>query len=491
MTDTDRTANGQFTRGNKAAAIAKAKTAPGHNGVMSYYGIVDSGERSPELVGAQKWVTYANSFSFPPVAIAALLRYALSSGAKWSLVENPSGSKEAIRGAEIVEQGLLNARLASDDTWAEVAAKANMSYFNGSSIHAAALARRKDGMVVFSDIAHRPMHTIQRWLSPNGTAPYTDVEQQIPDGSTRKLPLTECLYVVEKMLSDDPFGVGVLRLVAQRIKRAGDYEAIEGSELFSSLGGLPIVRVPLEEMMEELKDLPEAERNAEIVKRCLAIETAAKNRIKTPEKQMYVKLDSKTYEGVDSNKITTVPKWAIEIVKGQLQGLTESRKIITDLHMDVARILHVAFVYIGGGDTKGTFGAHDSMFDAFLRQLDTNNNRTAIRATNQLVRRQIAANGLDPDAAAPMLRVEKLTRESMTETLEALGLLNAAAPHPKDPLRNIVREHYQLPPEPEEVLDDMRAPRTKVDPNGNAAGEDDEDDLEDLEDETDDKESIK
>jgi hypothetical protein len=362
-----------------------------------------------------------------------------------------------------------------------------MSYFNGSSIHAAALARRKDGMVVYSDIAHRPMHTIQRWISPNNVAPYVEVEQHIPDGTTKRIPLNEALYVVEKMLSDDPFGVGVLRLVVERIRRANAYEAIEGSEVFSSLGGLPVVRVPIEEMMKELDGLEEAERNAEIVKRCTAIENAVKNRIKTPEKQQYLKLDSKTYEGPDANKITNIPKWAVEIVKGQLQGLTETRKIVTDLHMDVARIMHVAFVYIGGGDTKGTFGAHDSMFDAFLRQLDTNNNRTAVRATNQLARRQVAANGLDPDVACPTLRVEKLTRESMLEALQALGLLNAAAPHAKDPLRNKVREHYQFPPEPEGVLDDMRAPRTKA----KSPAKDDVANLDDLENEMDNKEQVK
>jgi hypothetical protein len=458
---TDRTAKGRFAPGNNAA-VRKAKTAPGSNGVRSYGGVITGGETSRELAGAQKWVTYANAFAFPPVAISLLIRWALSSGAKWSLVENPSGSRDAVRGMEIVEQGLLNATLVSGDTWSEIAAKSMMSYYNGSSLHAAALGRRKDGMVVYTDIAHRPMHTIDRWLSPTNTAPFLGVEQRIPDGGTAKIPLDECLYVVERMLSDDPFGVGVLRLIVERLRRIGKYEALEGSEFFGSLGGLPITRVPLEEMYAELKDRTPMHRDAEITRRTQSITDAVKDRIKTPEKQQYLELDSKTYEGTDSNKITSVKKWDVEILKAQLQGAAEIRRVITDHHIDVARVLHVAFVYIGGGDTKGTHGAHSSMFDAFLRQLQTGLNRTGVRGTHQFARRLVAANGLDPGVACPSVVPEKLTAATMLEALEALGLMDKAALHPKDPVRNIVRAHYDFPDEPEAILDEMRAPRTKV-----------------------------
>ena len=77
----DRQSNGKFAAGN---GVRKAKTAPGSNGVRSSGGIIQTGERSTDLTGMRKWVTYANAFSFPPVAIAALLRYALASGVNTS-----------------------------------------------------------------------------------------------------------------------------------------------------------------------------------------------------------------------------------------------------------------------------------------------------------------------------------------------------------------------------------------------------------------------
>jgi hypothetical protein len=451
--------NGRFGPGNQAA-VRKAKQAPGHNGIRSYAGYISSGETSRDLIGAQKWVTFANAFSFPPVAIAALLRWALSSGAKWSVVENPSGSADAVKGAEVVEQGLLNARLLTGETWAEVAAKDGMRYFNGASIHAAALSRRKDGMVVFTDIDHRPLNTIEQWLRPQPTSPFASVVQQV-DGVRYPIDLSECLYTREGMMSSDPFGVGVLRLVVERIRRAGLYETLEGSEIFSSLGGLPIVYVPIEEIYESIGGGSSSEREAEFERRTAAIQAAARDRVKTPEKQQYVMLDSKTYEGPDQ-KPSNIAKWRIEVVKAELQGLEEVRGTIQDEHMNVARILNIAFAYIGGGDTKGTHGAHSSMVDTFLRQLQGGMDRTAHRATQQLARRQVLANGLDPDVACPTVRVENLTRASVTEMLESLDLMNKAALHPEDPVRVYVREHYDVGPEPDDVLDDMRAPRPKV-----------------------------
>lgn len=455
--------NGRFTAGNRAATVRKAKAAPGSTGVISYGGIVSTGERDQALTGSQKWTTYANAYSRPPVAVAALLRYALMSGVKWSLVENEAGGRDARRGLEVCQQGLLDTRLASGDTWAEVAAKAGMYWFNGSSLHAWSLARRKDGAVVFADIAHRPMHTVDRWRrerEDDETTPFVAAIQRTASGRTFDLPLSQCLYLVDRMLGDDPFGVGVLRLVVERIRRTGKYEQLEGSELFSSLGGLPIYRAPLEEIRRDVSGLPESEQQAEIDRRVAGLETVVRDRIKTPEKQAFIGLDSATYTGTDPNAITSVPKWNIEIVKGELQGLLEIRGVIKDLDLDVARILGVEFVFVGGGDSAGTYGMHESKVGVFAKSLQAGVDRIATRATQQLCRALVAANGLDPDTACPTLVGERISIGAVLETAQTLALINQAGLHPKDPARNILRERDGLPPEPEEAIEaDLMAPR--------------------------------
>lgn len=471
----DHSANGRFTTGNKSG-VRKGKRAAGSDGVIVNGGYVHTGETSTLLQGRQKWVEYSNTFSFPPVAIAALLRYALISGAKWSLAENKSGSRDAIRGAEIVQDGLLDARLDSGDTWPEIAAKASMSYFNGSSLHASALGRRKDGTVVYTDIAHRPMDTIEQWHRDSTGKPFHSVTQRVV-GDPFTIPLNESLYLVERMLGDNPFGVGVLRLCVERIKRAGDYEALEGSELFSSLGGLPIARVPLEEIYANAPKDPTA-RASYVSDRTTKIKEVVQNRIKTPNKQQWIELDSVTYQGSDPNSISSIPKWGIEVLKAELQGLVEARKVVTDLHLDVARVLHVEFVYVGGGDSAGTFGMHESKLSSFAKMTQASLNRIGTRATQQLARRLVAANGLDPDIACPTMVPEQITMQSVLDTVSMLEGMQRAGLHPHDPARNILREQRGLPPEPDEQSKELMAPRAVV-PDEDEEDEEDDEEIDD------------
>jgi hypothetical protein len=447
----DRTAKGRFAPGNRAASVSKAKRPAGSDDIVAFSGFVSTQESSADLQGSKKWTTYARAFDRPPVAIRALIQHALLSGAKWSLHENESGSKDAIRGMEVVEQGLLEARLPTP--WPEIVAKAAMSWFNGSSLHATSMGRRKDGLVTYTDIAHRPMHTIDGWLSPTNSAPWEYARQRTRDGRTAEIPLNECLYIVEKMLSDDPFGVGTLRLVVERIRRAGKYEQLEGSELFSSMAGTPIYRAPFEEINAEVanEENPTAARDRKLS----PIREAVANRIKSPEKQMYVGLSSATYTGNDPNTISGIKKWDIEILKGDLQGLAEIRKVISDLDLDIARIMGVEFVLVGGNDSAGSYGMHESKVSMFTATMQALLSRVADRATQQLARRLVAANGLDPDIACPTLVPEKITMNAVLDVVAALEGITRAGLRPDDPATNIIRERMELPPAPDGAADLM------------------------------------
>lgn len=452
-----RTPAGRFTKGasGNPSGIAKAKRPPGSDDVVVYSGYVSDPEPASDLNGARKWPIYQAAFHRPPVAIRALLQHALFSGIKWTAVENDAGGRDAIRGREIVEQGLLYARLPVP--WPETFAKASMSWFFGSSLHATSMGRRKDGMVVYTDIAHRPMHTIQQWIRQADDRPFEAVEQRTRDGKTITIPLDECFYVVEKMLSDDPYGIGSLRLVVERIRRAGNYEKLEGSELFGSMAGTPIYRAPIEEINAAAQgsDDAAAYKSAKLS----AIKEAVANRIKSPERQMYLGLDSAVYTGQDPNTITGIKKWDIEILKGEIQGLTEIRKVISDLDLDVARIMGVELVLVGGNDGAGSFGMHESKVNLLQSTLQALSSRNADRATQQLARRLVAANGLDPDTACPYLVPEKITTSAVLDVVSALEGLTRAGLHPSDPAKNIIRERLELPPEPEQQMADLMAPR--------------------------------
>jgi hypothetical protein len=464
----------------RAASVEKAagtKHAPGSSGVIAYGGIVStSGERSSDMIGRQKWITYANApIRSAPVAIAYLLRNALFGGVKWSLVENEAGGKAAKKGLDVVQRGLLDARMPTP--WRAVMPKAlNGNYFGGFSIHATAMARRKDGLVTYTEIEHRPQHTIYQWLRKSPTDPFTDVIQRIDDGNTYPISLADCFYLRNNAIADGPEGQGVLRLICERIRQTDKYRGLEGTELFSSMGGTPIARAPLEEIAAGASGKTESEMATYIDNATQAIEDAVSSRIKNPSEQQYLKLDSKTYQGSDPNTISTVPKWGIEIVKGDLQGLEPIRKVITDNELDDARILGVEFCFIGGGDTKGTFSAHESKVGMFAAQLSADVDLGAEQGTQQVCRPLVAANGLDPDEACPTLVASPIGTDDVEKTCRALGLLNMAGLTPNHPAKRVIFDRMSLPwqDEPELVLPRAFAPPPPApsgDPNqGNPTG---------------------
>jgi hypothetical protein len=435
-------------RGFSKSVVEKAKAnAAGTDGVISYGGYLQNGEQSSKLVGRQKWIEFANAFFRPPVAIAALLRSALLRGVKWSLEENPAGGKAARKGLQIVQDGLLDARMPK--SWPVVAAKAaNGAYFHGFSLHAAGIARRPDGLVTFTEIAHRPQYTVQRWLRAAPTEPFTDVEQWTDDGRRYPVPLAECLYLVNDTLTDSPDGLGVLRLIVERIRRVGNYEALEGSEYFGSMGGTAIARVPLEEIGH---GAPADEAGAVAYKkaRTANIESIVASRIKTPEKQQYAVLDSATYQGTDPNTISNVRKWDIEIVKAELQGVVPLRGVISDHDLDIARILGVEFVFVGGGDSAGSYGMHESKVSLFAAQLTADNALVACQGTQQLARRIVAANGLDPDDATPTLTPSPISTEDVLKTAQTLVQVNLAGLAPNHPAKKAIFDRMNLPWEDE------------------------------------------
>lgn len=466
-----------FTRANVAKA---AKAAPGHDGVVAYAGYVSTGEKSSKLTGSQKWVTFANAYHYPAVAIAQQLRSYLVDGVTWSLKPNEAGStEEQKRGVEVCQQGLLDARLPKP--WPEVASKAaNTAYFEGFSIHATALGRRKDGQVVFTDIDHRPGHTIEKWWRKNkGKAgPFTLVEQRTPDGETFEIPLDECLYLVNDSISSSPEGVGVLRLVVERLRRIDKYEGLEGSEMFSSMGGMPIPRAPIEEIATNASGTEEQKRAA-VLEATQQLRDVAAERVKSPEKQPYMMLDSATYRGTDPNTVSTVKKWDIEIVKSEQQGLPETRKTINDYDLGVARVLGIEFVYSGGNDSAGTYGQHESKVQLFAASLTSWLVRLANRATQQLLRRLCVMNGIDPDTACPTLVPSPVRAIDVMLAVDMLVKLSMAGLKANHAAKKLLFERAGLPWEDE---DEPVLPRATSGGGGSGQPEpeDEEDDPDNL-----------
>lgn len=439
----------------RGAPITKAKAAPGSDGVASYGGYLAPSTLTPALTGSAKWTSYASAYRHPAVAIALLLRYALLRGVKWQLTPNPAGGDLAELGVDITQRGLIDARMPKP--WTNIVPKAAMAWANGFSLHATSMGRRADGLVTYTDIAHRPAHTIEEWHRRDPQRPFDRVTQRISGGRSYNIDLAGCLYIVNDALTDAPDGMGVLALVADRLRKIDLYESREGTEIFSSMGGTPIARVPMAEIEEGSRTAPEADRAAWRARMLGPIEGIVRDRVKRPELLQYAVMDSATFESSDGSP-SGIKKWDIEIVKGDLQGLTDIRGIIASMHLDVARVLGVEWVFMGSDG--GAFAMHADKTNMFAATLQGDLNAIASSADDQLVRPLMLANGLDPDLAAPILMPGRITGSDVEKAARTLGLIQTAGLPPNHPAKRALYETLELPWMDEDgLLADMMLPR--------------------------------
>lgn len=463
-----RTAAGRFAKGvsgnpsgkpHTYEPVSKAAPAPGISGVVSFSGVVSSGERSSDMTGSQKWVTYSNSYNTPVIATG--LRYFgnLLAGTSWTVEENPAGGRDAIRGKEIIEQGLIHSPMLKP--WPQIVRKAAMYRPLGFSLHATAMRRRKDGMIVYAEIEHRPQHTIEKWLRPNNDEgkPFdTVIQRSRQSGKELPIPLDECFYCVDDTLTDNPEGVGLLRHVIEHVRRLGVLEKMEGSALVRDMGGTPVGRAPIAEIIAQLG--PDAtDTTAKVATAVATLRRVMENRNKTPEEAMYLLLDSSTYRNPDGTP-TGVLKWALEIVRSETANMAQADVTIRRVELQIARVLGIEFALMGG-DGKGSYAQHEDKTSMFASNLQTTLNELGWSATMQLGRKLVARNGLDPDTACPRLIAEPISTEAVLTATQALANLNiAGAGLPQEwEGFDVVLSRLRLPPRPEV---DLRAPRVEV-----------------------------
>jgi hypothetical protein len=443
----------------------------GGDGVVAYSGYLASPESNPKLVGPNKWRSYANAVNMAIVATGVRYGCDLLAGTKWSATPNELGGADAVAAAQLVERGLIKASM--DDPWSNVVRKASLYKLYGFSLHEWTIRRQFDGTIAFAEIAHRPQHTIDRWNKPSEQTPWDAVGQLTPAGNSYVIPRNRLFYCRDNLLSEAPDGVGLLRHVVQLVDQLVTLEGIEGFAFETDLRGVPIGRAPFGDLHRapEIQGKSEAEIASFVHDRTNTIRSFLQNLVKSPDKLQYLYLDSATFKGDDPNVISSIQKWAVELLKGDAKGLAELDGAIRRKQIEIARVLGIEFAMLGGGDT-GSWALSADKTSLFATRLQTTLTELAAFATRDLAAPLVALNGYDPVTCTPTLVAQPISTEAVKDTCQALQALAAAALLPGDPAIDVIRERLHLPPAPVPTPMVMGGlpPGTPPDP---AAGEED------------------
>jgi hypothetical protein len=133
---------------------------------------------------------------------------------------------------------------------------------------------------------------------------------------------------------------------------------------------------------------------------------------------------------------------------------------IRRVELQIARVLGIEFALMGA-DGKGSYAQHEDKTSMFATNLQTTLNEMGWFATQQLGRRLVARNGLDPDTCCPRLVAEPISTEAVETACRSLALITQAGLAPDDPAENVLRGRLRLPPAPERMAEVM-APRAPV-----------------------------
>lgn len=444
-TRTRKAAPTRTLQGALSTGPAAPKTKPsGTDGIAAPGGYLWRGERNSSLVGHRLWLSFSDTIA-NTIVVAAAARYFLNliSGTEWEVEAREEAGSDGKRAADIVREGLLEADMARP--WAAIVRKAALYKFYGFSIHEWIVRRRQDGLIVFADIQHRPQYTIQWWDKPTETAPLVGVVQQTRMGNRYYLPRERLLYCVDDTLTDSPDGVGMMRHIIEHADRVKRLEELEGISFENDLRGIPLSRAPI----AELQALATANgKGASWVEDQLdPLQQFGEHHVKNAN--LALTLDSSTYKNPQGD-ISTVPKWALEILKGDGGPLVDVAKAITRVNLEIARAFGAEFMMMGGESSGGSRAMHEDKTSQFGNLIQATLAEIASYARNDLARTLVALNGLDPDLCTPNLLPGAVSTEAVGQICTALlALAQAGAPLlPGDPAVGQLRKRMHLADQP-------------------------------------------
>ena len=425
------------------AGITRRKTPPtetvGVGGTAIYGGYIQPEEKNKELVGVERWKTYAEVLVNVAI-VGAGVRYFLNLVGKagWSVEPSDEKNAEAVELAKKVDE-ILNDM---GTPFARVMRRASMYKFYGYSIQEWTAKKRKDGVIGLKDIEPRPHKTIERWdTDENGNV--IGVMQRSPQTFKEiYLPRQKIVYLCDDSLSDSPEGLGLLRHVVPHARKLMRYEALEGIGFETDMRGIPIGRAPLallDKLVEQGK-ISETKKE-EMVQ---VIRDFITNHIRAADTGLV--LDSLPYRTTDEKSTPSQTlQWTVDLIKGEAPALEDIAKAITRLIQCIAQLLGVEHLLLGMND-RGSFALSRDKTQNFFLIVDSALEELGDGFRKDIITRLFELNGWNLDLL-PKLKPEPIKFmdiEQLAELLKSIAI--AGAPLlPDDPAINALRDLAGLP----------------------------------------------
>lgn len=304
-------------------------------------GYVQDNEKSADLRGTEKYRSYndmvANT-SIVAAGVRTLLN--LAGNAQWRVEPAEDSGEEGQEIADKVYDILHTMRR----PWNRIVRRLASAKFYGFAVGEWTAKRLDDGTIGFKDIISIPQSTIERWITePDGNV--TGIIQTSPQtGKDVPIPREKLVYVVEDSLNDSPEGMGLLRHIADSVRRLKRLQELELWGYSNNLRGVPIARAPLAELAARVNSQQITRADADTALR--GITSFCSYQTRTPD--MGLLLDSAVYKGSGDQRTPSGNlQWDIELLEGGKYELKEVAEAIIRIQREIARVLGVEHLLLG------------------------------------------------------------------------------------------------------------------------------------------------
>ena len=405
----------------------------GTKGNKIYSGYISSNEKSSKLQGTEKYTTYQNILANTSIA-AAGTRFFLNLVAKaeWKYQFADDNDKAKY------EDRLYKVWSSCGTPWHRIVRRTAMYRFHGFSFQEWTAKQLDDGTIGYLDIQSRPQFTIEQWNVDPDTGFVNSVGQRNPQtGALIELPRNKMIYAIDDCMSDSPEGMGIFRHIVNSANRLTAYENLEGIGFETDLRGIPIGRAPLLRLKHQLEvgNITQSEYDSALS----GLDAFLQNHIKG--NQTSLMLDSATYTNSDeSESISGVKMYDMELLQGSSNSQDAAAKAIERLNYEIARVLGVEGLLVGGSGAGSQALSRDKSSNLFLLVDSTLKELSEIYENDYLVPLW-KMNGWDMNDI-PEMKTESIQFRDVTAMTQALsGMAQAGAVlAPDDPAINEMRD---------------------------------------------------
>jgi hypothetical protein len=405
----------------------------GRSGTAVFGGFVRENEANSKLVGIQRFKMASDILTNTSV-VAAGVRYFLNLVAKprWKVVP-ADDTPEARQIAEFFEEVLFG----MDTSWNHMIRRCGFYRYHGFGIAEWTAYKRDDGRIGYKSIDQRPQHTIWRWGIDDAGAVLGVWQRNPQTGQEIWLPRSKIVYFVDDLMTDSPEGLGWFRALAEPAERFKKYTFLETVGYERNLAGIPIGKLPIAEMQAAVTDgnMDQKEMDKIIAEFQSFTSLQSKNSL------THMLLDSVPYESTtaDGSTISPVPKYSLELLKGDVAGIEHLATAIDRLTHDMARIMGVESLLLGATG-KGSLALSKTQSENLWLVINSTIQDMAEVMDRDAIGPLIVLNGI-PDKLRPTLRAEDVAFKDVEELAGILvDMANAGAVlSPHDPAIDEIR----------------------------------------------------